>query len=268
MVLPMCFINAYAETFPMLKINSESIGYNNKNIQDDIDICAYETITFTWDSVSGATKYQYAVKLLDNSTPNPGKNEPGYTASGWSGTITGTRVSIALSDPGLYKFAMGAYNGSTPLNSDWSYAYVLVEEEDIVVNTLTATNVTTESFTMRGELDTKLNYYIGFQYGTSSSSLTTYKFSYRGSGGDEFERTWTNLKPGTKYYYRAIAYDLYGNIIYGSLKNVTTEELPDDIDKPGVTTIGSSNITDESAKLEGKITDTVLPDPVFPIING
>ncbi len=266
MILPMCSVNVSAASLPNLKINFENVGYNNLHAEDDVDICAYENITFSWNSVSGATYYEWAVKLLDSKTPNPNSNnEPGDvidSSTKRGGNFTKTRADFYLSGPGLYKFTMGAYNSNGPIHSDWSYAYVLVEEEDVVVNTLTATNVTTESFTMRGELDTKLNYYIGFQYGTSSSSLTTYKFSYRGSGGDEFERTWTNLKPGTKYYYRAIAYDLRGNIVYGSLKNVTTEELPDDIDKPNVTTVGSSNITDASAKLEGKVTDTGGSDSV------
>ncbi|MEQ8201067.1 MAG: stalk domain-containing protein [Syntrophomonadaceae bacterium] len=103
------------------------------------------------------------------------------------------------------------------------------------VTTNSATNITTSSAKLRGEIDSTgasdITEY-GFYYGTKSSPSTKKKVGSKIDDGDEFSYKLTGLKSDTRYYFKAYARNSEG-ISYGTTRSFYTEKGEK---KPAVTT--------------------------------
>lgn len=120
------------------------------------------------------------------------------------------------------------------------------------VQTFDATNVGTTSATLNGYVWATDNNQItatGFMYGTNANSLTQ-RIS-AGIGAGSLSETITGLTVNTTYYYKAYATNNAGTG-YGDVKQFTTTSSSVQI--PSVTTLAATNITNNSATLNGSVT--------------
>jgi uncharacterized repeat protein (TIGR01451 family) len=122
------------------------------------------------------------------------------------------------------------------------------------VTTHSATNIAVNSATLNGYVNPHNNATEAwFEWGTTSSlGEQTSKASYSASSA-QYNRSLTGLSPNTTYYYRAVAQNAYGKTL-GDLRNFTTStSLPPSGQTPSVTTHSATNITHNSATLNGFI---------------
>lgn len=126
-----------------------------------------------------------------------------------------------------------------------------VGEKAPSITTKTATDVTTNSAELNGELTSQgcsnVTEY-GFYWGTSSNPSTKKKIGSSIDDDDNFYTTVTNLKTNTKYYFKAYAKNSSGTT-YGTVKYFTTKSA----EKPAVTTKTAST-GEGCATLNGVVT--------------
>lgn len=92
------------------------------------------------------------------------------------------------------------------------------------VTTNSATNISTNSATLNGYVNSNgVSSNVWFEWGTASSYFgnSTPQISY-GTQSANFSSTIYNLYPNTTYYYRAVAQNPQGGIVYGNQQNFTT----------------------------------------------
>ena len=119
------------------------------------------------------------------------------------------------------------------------------------VTTNDATNVTTASATLNGDLTslgTADNVTVSFEWGTARGSYTHTTADQSRTSVGAFSADLSGLTHGTTYYYRAKA-DGDGAPVYGDEKNFTTPTTA-----PSVTTNDATNVTTASATLNGDLT--------------
>lgn len=119
------------------------------------------------------------------------------------------------------------------------------------VSTQDASDITTDSATLNGSVDAINDDEIverGFEWGTESGNYTDSWTETGSFGAESFSHQITNLSPNTTYYYRAKAKNSLGEWGYGEEKSFTTPA------PPTVTTESASDVTHNSAKLNGSVT--------------
>lgn len=124
----------------------------------------------------------------------------------------------------------------------------------INVTTRNASNIDSDSATLRGTIDTKNNEdaEVYFEYGTSRNNLNKKTATEEYSADTDFDSTVSNLSEGTTYYFRAVAKDEDGNKDYGSILSFNTTGDTNDVD-PVATTKAATDITDDTAELNGAV---------------
>lgn len=130
-------------------------------------------------------------------------------------------------------------------------------EGEVDVVTRSATGITDDAATLRGEVidfNDSDHATVWFVYGRSSDNLSSKTSTERlsDSTNGEFDRDIDGLREDTRYYFRAIARDDFGQNDYGAILRFTTNETAS-MDDPDVTTRSATTITDESAILRGTV---------------
>lgn len=135
------------------------------------------------------------------------------------------------------------------------------------VNTNTPTNVNQNGATLNGTVNGNgLNANAWFEYGpTSSFGNTTSQSSY-GTGSSNFSYTLSNLNYNTTYYYRALAQNSQGVIVYGNVVSFSTGSGNSNFcynnglygncnnsNQPYITTYSATGIGDTFAYLNGSV---------------
>ena len=119
------------------------------------------------------------------------------------------------------------------------------------VTTNDATNVTTASATLNGDLTslgTAGTVMVSFEWGTERGSYAHTTADQARTGIGAFSADLSGLTPGTTYYYRAKAH-VDGAPVYGKEKSFATPTTA-----PSVATRGAINVTTASATLNGDLT--------------
>lgn len=120
------------------------------------------------------------------------------------------------------------------------------------VTTLAADNIDEEYATLNGKITDEGTSAItehGFYYGKTDSCTTKIKVGTSIDDNETFEYELDSLNPGTKYYFKSYAKNSAGTT-YGTVKYFTT----DGGEKyPSVTTRTATNVTANSAKLNGEL---------------
>lgn len=127
------------------------------------------------------------------------------------------------------------------------------------VTTNGATNIMTNSATLNGHINSNgVSSNAWFEWGTTSSSFgnSTSQISY-GTQSTNFSSTLSGLSPNTTYYYRAVAQNPQGSIVYGNQVSFTTlgSSYPPypSSNIPVVSTLLATEMTGTTAKLNGLI---------------
>jgi len=121
-----------------------------------------------------------------------------------------------------------------------------------MVTTDAATSITFDSARLNAELDSDGDSEIrefGFYYGTTSATKTKKRVGTRIDEGDTFRLGLTDLKAGTKYYFKAYARNDQGTA-FGTVRSFTTKKVL----LPEVTT-RTTTTGDGFAILNGVVTD-------------
>jgi phosphodiesterase/alkaline phosphatase D-like protein len=121
------------------------------------------------------------------------------------------------------------------------------------VTTNDATNITVNSATINGTLTalgTAPTVDVSFQYGTTSGVYSIETTPQTKTTACDFQAPLAGLTPDTTYYYRAKANGGIHGISYGTEHVFTTGKVP-----PSVTTNNASNLTTNSATLNGTLTN-------------
>lgn len=124
----------------------------------------------------------------------------------------------------------------------------------INVTTRNASNIDSDSATLRGTIDTKNNEdaEVYFEYGTSRNNLNKKTATEEYSADTDFDSTVSNLSEGTTYYFRAVAKDQNGDKDYGSILSFNTTGNTNDVE-PVATTKVATDIADDNAELNGAV---------------
>ncbi len=127
-------------------------------------------------------------------------------------------------------------------------ATIALAQGEPSVTTNAATNVTTDSATLNGNLDslgTAPWVLVSFEWGlTTSYGSETTPGNFTATG--PFTDNLSGLSPGTTYHFRAKA--VGDGTTYGQDGNFTTSTTP-----PSVTTNAATNVTTDSATLNGNL---------------
>jgi hypothetical protein len=124
------------------------------------------------------------------------------------------------------------------------------------VTTNGATNIMTNSATLNGYINSNgVSSNVWFEWGTTSSHFgnSTSQISY-GTQSTNFSSTLSGLSPNTTYYYRAVAQNPQGSIVYGNQVSFTTlgSSFPGGL-APVVSTLLATEMTGNTAKLNGLV---------------
>jgi hypothetical protein len=165
-------------------------------------------------------------------------------------TATGTfNASLSsLSPDTTYHFRAAAYGDGTSYGDDKTFT-TKAGSVSLTVTTDDATEVTQTEATLNGtltDLGTVAKVTVSFEWGeTTSYGTGTNPKTMTATGS--FSTSLSDLSPGTTYHFRTKA--VAGETIYGMDKTLTTKSGP-----PSITTFAATNITDDSAILNGNMT--------------
>src|SRR3989344_5322737 len=125
------------------------------------------------------------------------------------------------------------------------------------VTTNGATNIMANSATLNGYINSNgVSSNVWFEWGTTSSSFgnSTSQISY-GTQSTNFSSTLSGLSPSTTYYYRAVAQNTQGSIVYGNQVSFTTLEssYPYPSSNLPVVSTNSANVYTDYAVLNGYV---------------
>lgn len=132
-----------------------------------------------------------------------------------------------------------------------------------IVNTNTPSNINQNGATLNGTINGNgINTNAWFEWGpTSSFGNVTAQGSY-GTGSSNYSYTLSNLNYNTTYYYRALAQNSQGIIVYGNIVSFTTGfdnygscfyGNCGNTNQPYITTYGATGVGDTFAYLNGQV---------------
>ena len=179
------------------------------------------------------------------------------SGSGFStgGATSGSDVSSSLYSPTSFSIRCDG-NGGSATKSIWVSVKTPIHNPP-VANTKSASNITTNSATLKGEVNpngSATSYW--FEWGNSYSLGNTTVHQSVGSGNsfDNVSRNLSGLSDNTTYYFRVVAQNAHGTD-HGSILSFKTDDIyiPPQGDKPDANTKSASNITTSSAILNGEI---------------
>ena len=127
---------------PNINLNNKKIGTSELNAENKISCKVGDDVVFGWEGVNGATNYSYAVlRLPVGYTPNPNDNNESAMAE-WKKTGEGKEsMTISLSEPGIYKFAVWAVDSTGTYDNSTSAKVYLKVDASGNANTSAPTNV-------------------------------------------------------------------------------------------------------------------------------
>ena len=206
-----------------------------------------------------------------NGTVNPnGSNTTAWFEYGTTqslGTTIGTQSLIGSSNLNIntllsglqqnttYYFRVAAQNSyGTAQGSILSFSTTGQQGSAPTAVTNSATNITQTSATLNGTVNPNgSNTTAWFEYGTTQSLGTvTGSQSLVGSNSLDINSTLSNLQSNTTYYFRVVAQNSYGTS-QGSILSFTTGQGGQQGSAPTVTTNSATNITQNSATLNGTV---------------
>jgi hypothetical protein len=161
----------------------------------------------------------------------------------------------------LYRACVHTFDGVTVCGGIQSFTTFGSTQQFLEVETRSATNISEDRATLRGEVINSNGQSIVsryFEWGTSSGSLFNTLFvSGSQSGNGSFSQTLNGLQDGRRYYYRACAEGSNGTRDCGSIEDFETddENTFNDEEKPEVETRSATNIDEDRATLRGRIVD-------------
>ncbi len=190
--------------------------------------------TAPWVLVS----FEWGLTTSYGSETTPGN----FTATGpFTDNLSG------LSPGTTYHFRAKAVGDGTTYGQDGNFTTSTTPPS---VTTNAATNVTIDSATLNGNLDslgTAPWVLVSFEWGlTTSYGSETTPGNFTATG--PFTDNLSGLSPGTTYHFRAKA--VGDGTTYGQDGNFTTSTTP-----PSVTTNAATNVTTDSATLNGYLSD-------------
>ncbi len=169
-------------------------------------------------------------------------NVEGYTGSNWQGRH---------------------YNGNVIVTFRTTKIDDSTDPTDPVAPTVTTnkeTSVDEDSGVLNGYVDFTSDVDSGevyFQYGTSLGNLSNSTSRISRSSDGSFSQTISGLNDDTTYYFRAVTRGDDGNLYYGATRFFTTddEETTNTSDEADVNTIAASSVDEDSARLNGEVTE-------------
>lgn len=182
----------------------------------------------------------------------------GTTAQNYSQSLSG----LASGD---YEYQAVAKNSSGTVVTGTSKYFTLDGDTectdcdsngDLEVDTLSATNIDSDSATLRGDLvdDADESNDIYFEWGTSSSNLNKTLDAGSKSSNGSFSKTLSGLNDDTRYYFRACAENDTDEDC-GSIESFETDredrDNDDDAERPDVTTLNAFSIGSSTAIVDG-----------------
>lgn len=179
------------------------------------------TLTLTWGTSTGATKYHPQVSTTSAYT----------TVVVNDSTLTGTsRLVGPLANSTMHYWRVRAGNsaGWSAFSGNWSFTTV---SSLPVVSTSAATNAAATTVTLNGSVNPGgIATTAWFEWGTSNTLLTYAATSSQslgsGTGAVAVTATLTGLNPSTTYYYRAVGQNSAGIQRGGILSLVTSGAAP------------------------------------------
>ncbi len=166
--------------------------------------------------------------------------------------VSSSSVLAGLTPGTIYHYRVVVIDGNNVSHYGNDQTFVTVALPTPILNTLNATNITTNSGIIRGNAN--MNGVTGFgalelEYGLTTAygnSLIGNPPSINGTSTVTFTANATGLTPNTTYHYRAKLTE-NGNVHYGPDSTFTTIPLPD----PTITTSPATNVLENSAGLNG-----------------
>ncbi len=200
---------------------------------DSPGTAATVNVSFDWGLISGGPY---------NTTPLHAMDSRGQFQADINGlTALTTYYFVAKADGGVHGTARGSElsftTGTTPPS----------------VSTGAATGVTVDSATLNGtlnDLGTSASDNVCFQYGIASGVYNDQTPLQVKNAPQDFNANLTGLSNNTTYYYRAMASGGIHGAGYGAEHSFTTGARP-----PSVTTNAATNMTTDTAFLNGNLTD-------------
>ncbi|MES2930719.1 MAG: hypothetical protein V4665_02965 [Patescibacteria group bacterium] len=177
----------------------------------------------------------------------------GFTLLATPGYITGLKANT------LYYFRLSAKNSFATVNGA-TYTFNTNTTPPVTgraptIRTNDATNVVRTTATLKGEVNPNGNpttYW--FEYGKENNFGFVTSLQSAGSGTSITSVSFdvSGLEPLTKYYFRLNGQNQYGTV-NGPMENFTTAG-PVNASAPTVETTAASNVSDDSARLNGRVT--------------
>lgn len=213
------------------------------------------------------------VVLIGKVTPNGAQTSYWYEF-GKTNTL-GSRTTVQAVGSGFGAINAPAY--ITGLNANTTYFYRLVAQSALgtvagamysfstnnnpppqgkapTMRTSAATNVSRTGANANGETNpngSQTTYWFEYGEGSDLGSVSAFQSAGTGTASMNISVSLTNLKPLTKYYFRANAQNQFGTA-NGAILNFTTPG-PAAPSVPTVTTSGASNVATSSATLNGHV---------------
>jgi len=215
-------------------------------ITNDATGIATSSATLNGNLTSLGTATPVIVSFEYGETTSYGKTTPLETMGG-TGTFSTSLTGLA---PGtLYHFRAKAVGDGTANGTDMTFTTAVIVPT--VTTTDNATNITSNSATLGGnltDLGTATTADVSFEYGTTTSYGTTTPAQVRTATGT-FSASLAGLTPNTTYHLRAKADAGVHGTANGTDTTFTT------LTTPTVVTLAATNITIDSASLNGNLTD-------------
>ena len=250
-------------------ISNEDIDKNHNHYQDEFETIA-EIPSVTTNPATDFT--QNSVKLngevaSDGGAPvtkrgfywsttntNPGENDNILEAE--SGTGNFSKVLSNLQPETKIYYRAFAVNSEGPSVGDVLNCTTLsITLSAPSVTTNPASNINSNSVTLNGEVTSDGGANVtnrGFYWSTSNSTPNQNdNILESGTGTGNFSKIIENLQPETKIYYRAFAINSEGTSV-GEILSFTTLKM--DNNTPTVVTLSQTNVTGNSATLNGEVT--------------
>lgn len=220
-----------------------------------------------------------ALTWQDNSTNEDGFKIERKTGSGGTYSQIGTVGPIAGSGSGgyyedatvaastTYCYRVKAYNsvGDSGYSNENCVTTPAPPCATPTVTTGSATNITTNSATLNGTVNPGgVSTGAFFQWGTSAfyGNLTSSQFLGSGTSNVAVTAALPGLSPNTTYHFRIVATNSCGGTVFGSDQTFTTASGSTGL-APTATTGSATNVTSNSATLNGTVNPNGLPTDVW-----
>ncbi len=234
--------------------NPTNVDEDSATLNGDVDL--------TSDVDSGDVFFQWGTSSsnLNRNTNDQARSSDGNFSANISGLQDNTRY--------YYRAVLDGDNGERYYGSIKNFTTDKEDDEptsdDVDIDTRSASSVQDDSARLNGRLVSGDNQEVWFAFSeldsTPSCSSSTQRVNVSGTydGGDSFSKTVTGLDVNTKYYYRACTLDEDGDILSADIEDFVTDEDEDDDrneDEAGVDTLSESSVDEDSARLNGRVTE-------------